>query len=258
MDGAATTITNPETKEPKTFSFDFSYWSHDGFQEGPDGELTAVGDKYATQRKVFSDIGQDVLDSAFDGYNSTLFAYGQTGSGKSFSMVGYGVNRGIIPLVCEEMFRAVEQSNREKNGKRYQVSVTMLEIYNEAIKDLLNLKTSRPGGLKIKSRPGVGVYVEDLTPIAVTSYADIEKRMDEGTANRTVASTKMNATSSRAHTVFGIGFTCITSIDGAESEVTSHMNLVDLAGSEVKQQHTDSHRTIVLSKPMHISPRTHP
>ena len=232
MDGASTTITNPDTKEPKTFAFDFSYWSHDGFHEGADGELIADSSTYATQRKVFSDIGQDVLDSAFDGYNSTLFAYGQTGSGKSFSMVGYGVNRGIIPLVCEEMFKAVERSNSEKNGRRYQVSVTMLEIYNEAIKDLLNLKANKPGGLKVRTQPGRGVYVEDLTPVAVRSYADIEKRMDEGTANRTVASTKMNATSSRAHTVFGIAFTCITAVDGAESEVTSNMNLVDLAGSE--------------------------
>ena len=232
MNGPSTTIINPETKEPKVFAFDFSYWSHDGFHEGPNGELIGDTTKYATQRMVFDDIGQDVLNSAFEGYNSTLFAYGQTGAGKSFSMVGYGVNRGIIPIVCEEMFKAVEKSNAEKNGKRYQVSVTMLEIYNEAIKDLLNLKVNKPGGLKVRTAPGRGVYVEDLTPIAVTSYADIEKRMDEGTANRTVASTKMNATSSRAHTVFGIAFTCITTVDGAESEVTSNMNLVDLAGSE--------------------------
>ena len=232
MDGPSTTITNPETQEPKTFAFDFSYWSHDGFHESPVGELIPDSDKYATQRKVFNDIGQDVLNSAFDGYNSTLFAYGQTGAGKSFSMVGYGVNKGIIPIVCEEMFKAVEKSNAENNGKKYQVSVTMLEIYNEAIKDLLNLKVNKPGGLKVRTQPGRGVYVEDLTPIPVQSYVDIEKKMEDGTANRTVASTKMNATSSRAHTVFGISFTCITSVMGQESSVTSNMNLVDLAGSE--------------------------
>ena len=232
MDGPSTTIVNPETQEPKTFAFDFSYWSHDSFHESDGGELIPDSDKYATQRKVFDDIGQDVLNSAFDGYNSTLFAYGQTGAGKSFSMVGYGVNRGIIPMVCEEMFKAVEKSNAENNGKRYQVSVTMLEIYNEAIKDLLNLKVNKPGGLKVRTQPGRGVYVEDLTPIPVQSYKEVERKMEDGTANRTVASTKMNATSSRAHTVFGISFTCITSAGGQESSVTSNMNLVDLAGSE--------------------------
>ena len=82
MQGVNTIIKNPETKEPKTFAFDFSYWSHDGFREGPDGELIATEDKYATQQKVFNDLGQDVLTSAYDGYNSTLFAYGQTGSGQ--------------------------------------------------------------------------------------------------------------------------------------------------------------------------------
>jgi kinesin family protein 1 len=71
-----------QTKEPKTFAFDFSYWSHDGFKEGPDGELIPLNDKYATQQKVFNDLGQDVLMSAYDGYNSTLFAYGQTGAGE--------------------------------------------------------------------------------------------------------------------------------------------------------------------------------
>lgn len=78
MDGPSTTIINPETKEPKTFAFDFSYWSHDGFHIDEATGMT-VGDtaKYATQRMVYNDIGQDVLDSAFEGYNSTLFAYGR-------------------------------------------------------------------------------------------------------------------------------------------------------------------------------------
>jgi len=229
MEGVNTIIRNPETRDPKTFAFDYSYWSHDGFEVGPDGELIAVSPKYASQRKVYDDLGNDVLQSAVDGYNSTLFAYGQTGSGKSFSMVGYGVNKGIIPIVCEEMFKRV---SKPEDGKRYQVCATMLEIYNECIKDLLNPAVNVPGGLKVRSKPGIGVYVENLTPVACASYEDIERRMAEGTAARTVASTKMNATSSRAHTVFGISFTTITEFEGATSEMTARMNLVDLAGSE--------------------------
>lgn len=225
MVGQNTIIKNPETKEPKTFAFDFSYWSHDGFTEGPDGELIPKTEKYATQQKVFNDLGNDVLTSAYDGYNSTLFAYGQTGAGKSFSMVGYGVNKGIIPMVCSDMFKTVE---KREGGKKYQVMTTMLEIYNECIRDLLNPAVNVPGGLKVRSKPGIGVYVENLTPVACSSYKEIETRMDEGTAARTVASTKMNATSSRAHTVFGINFTTISEVDGAVSEMTARMNLVDL------------------------------
>ncbi len=90
MEGQSTIIYNPETKEPKTFAFDFSYWSHDGFREEEDPNyppplnklMIAVDPNYATQKKVFDDLGQDVLNSAYEGYNSTLFAYGQTGAGK--------------------------------------------------------------------------------------------------------------------------------------------------------------------------------
>jgi hypothetical protein len=54
---------------------------------------------------VFADLGKEVLDNAWQGYNSCLFAYGQTGSGKSYSIVGYGENKGIIPRTCEAIFK---------------------------------------------------------------------------------------------------------------------------------------------------------
>lgn len=143
-------------------------------------------------------------------------------------MVGYSVNKGIVPMICGEMFRTVDKEIANPTGKKYQVTASMLEIYNECIRDLLNPASNVPGGLKVRSKPGIGVYVEGLIPVAVSTYHEIESRMDEGTANRTVASTKMNATSSRAHTVFGINFSTITEMDGARSEITARMNLVDL------------------------------
>ena len=51
------------------------------------------------QKAVFNDLGMGVLNNAWDGFNSTLFAYGQTGSGKSWSVVGYGVNKGML-IIC--------------------------------------------------------------------------------------------------------------------------------------------------------------
>jgi kinesin family protein 1 len=150
-------------------------------------------------------------------------------AGKSFSMVGYGVNKGIIPMVCSDMFKTVDKAEA---GKKYEVQTTMLEIYNEVIRDLLNPSSNVAGGLKVRSKPGIGVYVEGLLEVPCTTYEQIEARMDEGTGNRTVAATKMNATSSRAHTVFGISFTTKTEVDGAVSELKARMNLVDLAGSE--------------------------
>ena len=59
-------------------------------------------------------------------------------------------------------------------------------------------------------------YVGDLKKVAVGSYDEIDRRIEEGTANRTVASTQMNATSSRAHTVVTIEFTQKKMVDGNE------------------------------------------
>lgn len=48
------------------------------------------------QNRVFGDLGAWLLDSAWSGYNCTLFAYGQTGSGKTYTMMGYGPNTGTV------------------------------------------------------------------------------------------------------------------------------------------------------------------
>ena len=67
------------------------------------------GSNYASQKVVFDDLGMGVLKNAYDGYNTSLFAYGQTGSGKSYSMIGYGENKGIVPITCEELFKKIER-----------------------------------------------------------------------------------------------------------------------------------------------------
>lgn len=72
---------------------------------------------------------------------------------------------------------------------------SMLEIYNEQVRDLLNPASNKKGGLKVRQHPKKGFYAEGLKTIAVNSYQQIEDRMEEGTENRTVAATNMNATS---------------------------------------------------------------
>ena len=74
------------------------------------------------------------MDNAWAGYHTCLFAYGQTGSGKSYSIVGYGKNVGIIPMVCEEIFKRIEAAKKvDKEDVRYEVTISMLEIYNEHV-----------------------------------------------------------------------------------------------------------------------------
>lgn len=215
----------------RSFSFDYSYWSHDGFHNDSSGLSIPDNDHYSDQDRVFKDLGQGVLTNAFAGFNTSLFAYGQTGSGKSYSMVGYGVNKGIVPTTCDELFNVIAK-NSSKNT-RYHVTFSMLEIYNEQVRDLLS-KDVVKGGLQVRQNPTLGkFYVQGLIRVPVANYDEIDRKMNEGTANRTVAATNMNATSSRAHTVVTVMFEQIMKdASGKETTRSSEINLVDLAGSE--------------------------
>jgi len=146
-------------------------------------------------------------------------------------MVGYKANKGIVPISCNEIFKRIDSTKGP--NKSYEVSVSMLEIYNEKVQDLLIPISKRPhSGLKIRESKTLGIFVEGLTKYPVESYEEIEMKMDESYQNRTIGSTEMNATSSRAHTIVTIEFKQI-SLDGKmRSEKTSVINLVDLAGSE--------------------------
>ncbi|XP_001364370.2 kinesin-like protein KIF1A isoform X16 [Monodelphis domestica] len=224
MTGSTTTIVNPkQPKEtPKSFSFDYSYWSH----------TTPEDINYASQKQVYQDIGEEMLQHAFEGYNVCIFAYGQTGAGKSYTMMGKQEKdqQGIIPQLCEDLFSRINDTTNDNMS--YSVEVSYMEIYCERVRDLLNPKNK--GNLRVREHPLMGPYVEDLSKLAVTSYNDIQDLMDSGNKARTVAATNMNETSSRSHAVFNIIFT--QKRHDAETDITtekvSKISLVDLAGSE--------------------------
>ena len=231
MPGNNQTIIKDELGREKKFTFDHSFWSHDGFRTLENGYLEPEDDKYADQKYVFNTVGKQILDNAWLGYHCCLFAYGQTGSGKSYSMVGYGANKGIVPISCDEIFKRIGQ-NTDKD-KTFEVQVSMLEIYNEKVQDLLIKPDKRPpSGLKVRESKVLGIFVDGLSKYPVTSYEQISKKMDEGYNNRTIGSTLMNATSSRAHTIVTIEFRQVTMVAKKRSEKLSMINLVDLAGSE--------------------------
>ncbi|XP_029010879.1 kinesin-like protein KIF1B isoform X3 [Betta splendens] len=225
MQGNTTTIANPKAPKepPKTFSFDYSYWSHTT-QEDP---------CFASQNLVYNDIGKEMLQHAFEGYNVCIFAYGQTGAGKSYTMMGKQEEgqEGIIPMLCEDLFEKINEDNN-KEELSYSVEVSYMEIYCERVRDLLNPKNK--GNLRVREHPLLGPYVEDLSKLAVTSYTDIADLMDAGNKARTVAATNMNETSSRSHAVFTIVFTQRKhdSETDLSTEKVSKISLVDLAGSE--------------------------
>ena len=81
----------------------------------------------------------------------------------------------------------------------------------------------------------------------MNTYDDISARMEEGNVNRTIASTNMNATSSRAHTIVGIKFTQKSKNEaGKEMEKRSLINIVDLAGRLVTELQTCYRTTLFV------------
>ncbi|XP_076167985.1 kinesin family member unc-104 isoform X8 [Ptiloglossa arizonensis] len=226
MTGNTTSILNPKappgTKDAiKSFNYDYSYFSMDP------NDIN-----YSSQVMVYKDIGEEMLQHAFEGYNVCIFAYGQTGAGKSYTMMGKQEEgqEGIIPQICKDLFRKIGRNSNE--SLKYSVEVSYMEIYCERVRDLLNPKNK--GNLRVREHPLLGPYVEDLSKLAVMSYQDIHDLIDEGNKARTVAATNMNETSSRSHAVFTIFFTQQKqdSATGLVTEKVSKISLVDLAGSE--------------------------
>ncbi|VDM51755.1 unnamed protein product [Angiostrongylus costaricensis] len=210
-----------DDKQPKTFAFDHSFCSTD------------VNDSnFASQETVFNSLGSGVIENAFSGYNACIFAYGQTGSGKSYSMMGTSQQPGIIPRLCNEVFRRIKETTCDI--LEYKVEVSYMEIYNERVRDLLDPKKSNKHHLKVREHKILGPLVDGLSVLAVNSFEQIASLIEEGNKSRTVAATNMNAESSRSHAVFNITLTQILKDVKKDftGEKVAKISLVDLAGSE--------------------------
>ncbi|RLN12122.1 hypothetical protein C2845_PM09G16070 [Panicum miliaceum] len=178
----------------------------------------------ASQDEVFKDI-QPLIRSVLDGYNVCIFAYGQTGSGKTYTMTGpenatekeWGVNYRAL----NDLFHI---SHNRGDTIMYEISVQMIEIYNEQIRDLLG-----SSGILNASQPN-GLAVPDATLHPVNSTSNVIQLMRVGLANRAVGSTALNERSSRSHSVVTIHIRGVDLKTGATLRGALH--LVDLAGSE--------------------------
>ncbi|XP_046712112.1 kinesin-like protein KIF28P [Silurus meridionalis] len=229
MSSNSVSIEEPRSQHRRTFTFHFTFWSHSGFTKNSDGLLVPedVGGRYADQACVFAGLGQGIVDNALQGYNATLLAYGQTGSGKSYSMMGFGANKGLVPNLCQSLFTYIT-ANQDRC--QCQVFFSMLEIYNEQVIDLLSRLSRSAGGLRVREDQQRGFYVEGLRRVACDSAVQVEQLMEQGTRTRTTAATHLNANSSRSHMLIIIQLKQIFSKECITKE--SNINLVDLAGSE--------------------------
>ncbi|GMP40053.1 hypothetical protein CsSME_00010647 [Camellia sinensis var. sinensis] len=184
---------------------------------------------YVTQEEVFADT-QPLIRSVLDGYNVCIFAYGQTGSGKTHTMTG---PKELTPESVGVNYRALGDlffiSEQRKDSFSYEVSVQMIEIYNEQVRDLLAADGFNKR-LEIRNSSQKGLNVPDANVVPVSSTSDVINLMNLGQKNRAVSSTAMNDRSSRSHS-------CLTvHVQGRElasgTIIRGCMHLVDLAGSE--------------------------
>ncbi|EFJ35821.1 hypothetical protein SELMODRAFT_78149 [Selaginella moellendorffii] len=192
------------------------------------------------QESVFTEISQ-LVQSALDGYKVCIFAYGQTGSGKTHTMLGnpeVDELRGVIPRSLEQIFRSSQELITR--GWTFRMQASMLEIYNEQIRDLLGSgrASTTEGGTPMKCQQQYQVkhdqtgntYVTDLTMVDVTNWKEVSSLLHRATVSRSVGKTALNEQSSRSHCVFTLRIT--GSNESTEQEVNGVLNLIDLAGSE--------------------------
>ncbi|GAA0183705.1 microtubule binding motor protein [Lithospermum erythrorhizon] len=193
----------------------------------------------ASQELVFDDISQ-LIQSALDGYKVCIFAYGQTGSGKTYTMMGRpgtADEKGLIPRSLEQVFQT--RKTLQLQGWKYEMQVSMLEIYNETIRDLLSYnrassdapRTENTGKqYAIKHDANGNTHVSDLTIVDVCSSKEVSFLLERASQSRSVGRTQMNEQSSRSHFVFTLRISGVNESTG--HQVQGVLNLIDLAGSE--------------------------
>ena len=186
------------------------------------------------QREVYEQSARPVIEAILQGFNGTVLAYGPTSSGKTYTMEGFLEDpqfQGIIPRMVWTIFDGIRSTPPQIE---FTVKVSIVEIYNDKIRDLLVPCSRRPAdlsqNLKVHEDPIRGIYVADCTEIYVAQEQDIFSAIRTGHSHRSVAVTNMNEHSSRSHLIF---------ILTVEQKDTVHqtikvgkLHLVDLAGAE--------------------------
>uniref|UniRef100_A0A7N0T4M1 Kinesin-like protein n=1 Tax=Kalanchoe fedtschenkoi TaxID=63787 RepID=A0A7N0T4M1_KALFE len=180
-----------------------------------------------SQEAVFSQTSP-VVTSVMDGYNVCIFAYGQTGTGKTFTMEGTSENRGVNYRTLEELFYL---SYQRSGIMTYELYVSMLEVYNEKIRDLLVENSNESlKKLEIKQTPEGTQEVPGLVEARVFSTDEVWELLMTGSRARSVGATNANELSSRSHCLLRVTVKGENLINGQRTK--SHLWLVDLAGSE--------------------------
>ena len=209
-----------------------------------------VFDNSHSQENIFVNLAKGMIETFVEGYNCCIFAYGQTGAGKTFTMQGEledDQNRGVMPRSLNYLFFLMNEKlakvKDSEETSEFIVKLTVIEIYNEVVYDLL----AEGKGVKVNLREDIkkGVFLQGASEEIVGSFSEAQEVVGRGLANRHVGFTQANNNSSRSHSVVTVHLESRKKVgkqgpyseDQVSSFQYSKFNFVDLAGSE-RQKHT--------------------
>uniref|UniRef100_A0A8B9U1B6 Kinesin family member 20B n=1 Tax=Anas zonorhyncha TaxID=75864 RepID=A0A8B9U1B6_9AVES len=135
----------------------------------------------------------------------------------------------------EEPLKGPEQSSTTvENYLKFSVWVSFFEIYNECFYDLLvpisNDKKRKTLRLAqdVKGCP----YVKDLQWVQISDSREAFRLLKLGLKHQSIASTKLNTSSSRSHSIFTVKVLKIEDFETPRVIRVNELSLCDLAGSE--------------------------
>ena len=219
----------------------------------------------STNAQIYTHVARDMVEGVTNGRNAVIFAYGQTSSGKTHTMQGgssiaKGSTKveGLIHMAARDLFLEVAK----KPDREYSVKVSVLEVYNEEIRDLLSnnkgKKQNNNSTAAIHQDRRHGVTVDCHKPV-VHDYKSLLKVLAQGEKHRTVASNALNERSSRSHLILSLYVESNMKNETTKApdfDVTSStLHIVDLAGSEgSKHKYPDSNNSNKCLSPKRSSP----
>ena len=197
-----------ENKQEKSFEYDYIF------------------DTKSTQKDVYEEVTL-LIQSMVQGNNICIIAYGQTCTGKTYTIQGpNSKNPGIVPRAARELFLILSNFSKSNFFESIRLSLTIIEIYNEQIYNLLEESTPN---LNMYEDSSGNLIIPDLNPISINSFEEANKLFKLAAKFRHTSSTEYNDRSSRSHCIFSFQLK-LTGKDGRIIRSTLH--IIDLAGSE--------------------------
>ena len=191
-------------------------------------EFDFVFDENSSQSQIYDYTTRNLINNVLEGYNATVLAYGATGTGKTYTMVGNGVNNGIMIRTIKDLFYYVNSNIMD--NKQFVIKISFIEIYNETIKDLLSNDNSI---VELKTDSKKGLVLKNALIKKISNENEAFNLIMKGNKNRTEKFSEYNNNSSRSHAILNIY------IEIEDQEINLKQNksfgkfmLLDLAGCE--------------------------